>query len=92
MDDAQSDIRMFLSRILRGERDTTLRSFARAVQTNNQPVLVSFMPEFDNPDRVAVRLVGRGGNLPVGWCAVFRIVQQKFIRVVVILCRVNGFA
>jgi len=52
MDDAQSDIRMFLSSILRGERDTTLRSFARAVQTNNQPVLVSFMPEFDNPDRV----------------------------------------
>jgi cellulose synthase (UDP-forming) len=51
-DDNQTDIRVFLKSILRGERDATLRSFARAVQIDNQPVLVSFMPEFDNTNQV----------------------------------------
>ncbi len=46
----QMNVRAFLASILRGERDTALRSFAQTVQATDQPTFVSFMPEFDNPE------------------------------------------
>ena len=50
-DNDQADVRAFLSSIVRGKRDEALRSFAGTVRATNQPVLVSFMPEFDNQEQ-----------------------------------------
>ena len=41
----------FLTGVLQGRYDATLRQFARQVRQYNKPLLVCFMPEFDNPDR-----------------------------------------
>ena len=47
----EADIRAFLTGILRGEHDEALHQFARQIRDYGQPILVSFMPEFDNPAR-----------------------------------------
>ena len=48
---SEADIRAFLLSILEGDHDVALHRFALHVRTYEQPVLVSFMPEFDNPSR-----------------------------------------
>ena len=44
-------VQAFLHSILRGERDATLRYFSHTARAYNKPILVSFMPEFDDPTR-----------------------------------------
>lgn len=49
-DHAAVDVRGFLTSILRGERDLALNHFLNEVRAYGNPVLASFMPEFDNPE------------------------------------------
>jgi cellulose synthase (UDP-forming) len=46
---SEKDIDLFLRSILKGKRDGALDQFFRAIKNYNRPLMVSFMPEFDNP-------------------------------------------
>ncbi|GAB3727210.1 glycosyltransferase [Spirosoma lituiforme] len=77
-DTTERSTQAFLKSIVRGQRDAALRTWAQNVRQMQRPVLISFLPEFDDPAHLyGLRQDTSLGLYRQAWQYIVRVCRQQ---------------